>query len=195
LFLLNRVQKKYERRRRRRESHNAVERRRREHINDRIQELGALLPHYMLLDSPSSPLQSGGGSSGINQDFSFVNGKPSKATILSKSVDHIKELKSDAERYQQRIRELEEALQASNQRESQWNTRMVRPSSRSPSSHMTPLQYTHQTASYTRHRAHRYRPRSHTDPQATGQVAMATTHPLPQDPHRHIDFHHTQRLY
>ncbi|KAI9285725.1 hypothetical protein BC943DRAFT_359947 [Umbelopsis sp. AD052] len=189
------VQKKYERRRRRRESHNAVERRRREHINDRIQELGALLPHYMLLDSPSSPLQSGGAPSGLNQDFSFVNGKPSKATILSKSVDHIKELKSDAERYQQRIRELEEALRASNQRESQWNTRMIRPSSRSPNTHMTPLQYNHQTASYTRHRTQRYRPRSHTDPQPAGQAAVTTPHPLPQDPHRHIDFHHTQRHY
>jgi hypothetical protein len=163
-----------------------VERRRREHINDRIQELGALLPHYMLLDSPSSPLQgsNGGASSGLNQDFSFVNGKPSKATILSKSVDHIKELKSDAERYQQRIRELEEALRASNQRESQWNTRLVRPSSRSSG---TPLQYSHhQSASYTRHRSstHRYRPRSHTDPQAH-----------PQESHRHLEFHPTQRLF
>jgi hypothetical protein len=187
-----RVQKKYERRRRRRESHNAVERRRREHINDRIQELGALLPHYMLLDSPSSPLQGGGASSGLNQDYSFVNGKPSKATILSKSVDHIKELKSDAERYQQRIRELEEALRASNQRESQWNTRLIRPTSRSPAgSQMMPLQYNHHTASYSRHRSHRYRPRSHTDPQAQDSHRQ----PPQQQQQQQLDYHYTQRLF
>ncbi|KAG2183162.1 hypothetical protein INT43_006157 [Umbelopsis isabellina] len=168
-------QKKYERRRRRRESHNAVERKRREHINDRIQELGSLLPNYMLLDTPSSPTQSATGIVATpNQDFSFANGKPSKATILSKSVDHIRDLQSDAISYKTRIRELEDALRASNQREAQWNTRMVRPSSRSPgpyisrsaTTHVTAAQYNQQQASTYRHRPHRYRPRSHTDPQS-----------------------------
>ncbi|KAJ2964846.1 hypothetical protein NQZ79_g261 [Umbelopsis isabellina] len=206
------AQKKYERRRRRRESHNAVERKRREHINDRIQELGSLLPHYMLLDTPSSPTQSANGIvSTPNQDFSFANGKPSKATILSKSVEHIRDLQSDAKSYKTRIRELEDALRASNQREAQWNTRMVRPSSRSPgpyvsrsaTTHVTATQYSQQQQAPTfRHRPHRYRPRSHTDPQShlgTGQshpnVAQShhsatQSHPnAPPENYRQIDYH------
>ncbi|KAF7726271.1 Transcription factor E3 [Apophysomyces ossiformis] len=78
-----------EKRRRRRESHNAVERRRRDNINDRIQELGTLLPE------PADD--------GIN--------RLNKGTILRKSVEQIKQLQSERNQYQQRIQELEKMLQ------------------------------------------------------------------------------------
>ncbi|EMD00929.1 hypothetical protein BAUCODRAFT_189575 [Baudoinia panamericana UAMH 10762] len=44
------VQSQEAKRRRRRESHNAVERRRRDNINERIQDLGTLLPQHRLED-------------------------------------------------------------------------------------------------------------------------------------------------
>ncbi|KAI8879248.1 HLH-domain-containing protein [Backusella circina FSU 941] len=77
-----------EKRRRRRESHNAVERRRRDNINDRIQELGTLLPDNV--------------DDGIN--------KMNKGTILRKSVEQIKKLQQDVMQYKQRIRDLELVL-------------------------------------------------------------------------------------
>ncbi|KAI9313731.1 helix-loop-helix DNA-binding domain-containing protein [Dichotomocladium elegans] len=82
-----------ERRRIRRQSHNAVERRRRDNINDRIKELGSLLPQSLTLDE--------GGVGRLN-----------KGTILRKSVDHIKLLKRDLSDYQHRVRELEATLQS-----------------------------------------------------------------------------------
>ncbi|KAI9281589.1 Myc-type, basic helix-loop-helix domain-containing protein [Sporodiniella umbellata] len=81
------VKSMMEKRRRRRESHNAVERRRRDNINERIQELGTLLP------------------------FSIEEGKLNKGTILRKSVDQIRELQNDVHFYQQKIKELEYVLQ------------------------------------------------------------------------------------
>ncbi|KAI8083930.1 helix-loop-helix DNA-binding domain-containing protein [Thamnidium elegans] len=78
-----------EKRRRRRESHNAVERRRRDNINDRIQELGTLLPDSV--------------DDGVN--------RLNKGTILRKSVDQIKKLQNDVAQHKQRVRELEMVLQ------------------------------------------------------------------------------------
>ena len=78
-----------EKRRRRRESHNAVERRRRDNINDRIHELGTLLPDLE--------------NDGIN--------KPNKGYILRKSVEQIKSLQHEVTEYSQRVRELEKMLE------------------------------------------------------------------------------------
>lgn len=104
-----------EKKRRRRESHNAgnsllncfmkhshavaylVERRRRENINDRIQELGSLLPEPMLEECNSN---CAGGTSN----------KPNKGAILRKSVDHIRLLQQDVNTYRHRIQELETIL-------------------------------------------------------------------------------------
>ncbi|KAI9032903.1 helix-loop-helix DNA-binding domain-containing protein [Phycomyces nitens] len=79
-----------EKRRRRRESHNAVERRRRDNINDRIQELGYMLPDSVENNGPN---------------------KPNKGAILRKSVDHIRQLQQDVSTYSQRVKELERTLQ------------------------------------------------------------------------------------
>lgn len=99
-----------DKRRRRRESHNAgkdiyiykpergffpshqkpVERRRRDNINERIQELGTLLPESMLENTGHA--------------------RPNKGTILKKSVEHIKLLQQEAASYQERIRKLEQML-------------------------------------------------------------------------------------
>ncbi|CAO3611324.1 unnamed protein product [Cunninghamella echinulata] len=81
------MQAMMDKRRRRRESHNAVERRRRENINDRIQELGTLLPDVMTDTT-----------------------KPNKGAILRKSVDHIRQLQQEVSTYSQRIKELEDTL-------------------------------------------------------------------------------------
>ncbi|KAI9316729.1 hypothetical protein BX666DRAFT_190762 [Dichotomocladium elegans] len=101
-------------RRRRRESHNEgklnsslidpilffyevsslvmlVERRRRDNINDRILELGQLLPETMVAEE--------GGISRLN-----------KGTILRKSVEHIRILKREIRDYQNLVRDLEETL-------------------------------------------------------------------------------------
>ncbi|KAJ2438114.1 hypothetical protein GGF42_008405 [Coemansia sp. RSA 2424] len=77
----------YEKRRRRRESHNAVERRRRDNINERIQDLFALLPDMMI----------------------DPNTKPNKGVILKKSVEYIRQLQSMIQTQGVRIRELESA--------------------------------------------------------------------------------------
>ncbi|KAI9262792.1 Myc-type, basic helix-loop-helix domain-containing protein [Sporodiniella umbellata] len=84
-----------EKKRRRRESHNAVERRRRENINERIQELGTMLPESML-EEITSPIGN--------------NSKPNKGAILRKSVDHIRMLQDQVSSYQQRILQLESQL-------------------------------------------------------------------------------------
>ncbi|KAI7872262.1 uncharacterized protein EV154DRAFT_579720 [Mucor mucedo] len=78
-----------EKKRRRRESHNAVERRRRENINERIQELGTMLPE-------------------AQEKESVVGGN--KGAILRKSVNHIRNLQRDVALYKQRIHELESQL-------------------------------------------------------------------------------------
>ncbi|ORX61998.1 hypothetical protein DM01DRAFT_1379865 [Hesseltinella vesiculosa] len=81
-----------DKRRRRRESHNAVERRRRDNINERIQELGTLLPDAL--------------DDGVNRF--------NKGTILKKSVEQIKTLQQELAQYRQRVQELESVLQQIN---------------------------------------------------------------------------------
>jgi hypothetical protein len=72
-----------------------VERRRRENINERIQELGTLLPESMLEEITVN----------IGNDT-----KPNKGAILRKSVDHIRLLQQQVIGYKQRIHELESQL-------------------------------------------------------------------------------------
>jgi cob(I)alamin adenosyltransferase len=69
--------------------YSLVERRRRENINERIQELGTLLPEIM-----AEP----------------ANNKPNKGAILRHSVDHIRQLQQQVQSYSQRVKELESAL-------------------------------------------------------------------------------------
>ncbi|CDH59703.1 hypothetical protein RO3G_16070 [Lichtheimia corymbifera JMRC:FSU:9682] len=100
------LQEMFEKRRRRRESHNAVERRRRDNINEKIQELGSLLPDHLIDAVPptanvmTASLQQGNNS---NPAARTIN----KGTILKLSVDHIKELQSELSRYKDRINQLE----------------------------------------------------------------------------------------
>ncbi|KAI7860172.1 helix-loop-helix DNA-binding domain-containing protein [Circinella umbellata] len=96
-----------EKRRRRRESHNAVERRRRDNINDRIQELGTLLPESLTAEE--------GGVARLN-----------KGTILRKSVEQIRMMQKDLHNYQQRVRELEETLNQLNHQNSSRRARNTR---------------------------------------------------------------------
>jgi hypothetical protein len=72
-----------------------VERRRRENINERIQELGTMLPETMLEELASVNIN------GNN------NNKPNKGAILRKSVDHIRILQQEVTNHKQRIYELE----------------------------------------------------------------------------------------
>ncbi|KAG0171478.1 hypothetical protein DFQ28_009204 [Apophysomyces sp. BC1034] len=102
------LQEMFEKRRRRRESHNAVERRRRDNINERIQELSTLLPEHMLETAPTSS-----NAMSIAGNQNVPNGKAvNKGTILKLSVDHIKELREEVVRYKDRIKELEQLIEA-----------------------------------------------------------------------------------
>lgn len=76
-----------------------VERRRRENINDRIQELGTMLPDTMLEELASSVNVNGGN-----------NNKPNKGAILRKSVDHIRILQQEVTNHKLRIYELQRQL-------------------------------------------------------------------------------------
>ncbi|KAI8077488.1 hypothetical protein BDF21DRAFT_341780 [Thamnidium elegans] len=91
------LQEMFEKRRRRRESHNAVERRRRDNINERIHDSAPTSSNVMSVSSG----QVGANGRAIN-----------KGTILKLSVDHIKELREDVGRYQERIRELEQMIES-----------------------------------------------------------------------------------
>ncbi|KAG1147095.1 hypothetical protein G6F37_006543 [Rhizopus arrhizus] len=102
------LQEIFEKRRRRRESHNAVERRRRENINDRIQELCALLPERLIEAAPTSSNVMSVTNGQANTNGRAIN----KGTILKLSVDHIKELREEVTQYQERIRELEQMIEA-----------------------------------------------------------------------------------
>lgn len=77
-----------EKRRKRRESHNAVERRRRDHINEKIQELSALLPEFA----------------------SDATNKPNKGVVLRRSVEYIRHMQLFAARQMDRTLELEQVL-------------------------------------------------------------------------------------
>lgn len=81
--------KQYEKERQKKNNHNLIERRRRFNINDRIKELGTLLPSAELNDS-----------------------RQNKGTILKASVDYIKKLQRDAHKakaYEAKQRQLEES--------------------------------------------------------------------------------------
>jgi hypothetical protein len=75
-----------DKRRKRRESHNAVERRRRDNINDKIQELNALLP---------------------TDNATPASSKTNKGIILKRTVDYVRTVNSGIHRMDDRIRELE----------------------------------------------------------------------------------------
>lgn len=83
----------------------SVERRRRDNINDRIHELGQMLPEAMTAEE--------GGVGRLN-----------KGTILRKSVEQIKLLQTDLQSYQQRVIELEETLRRLTSTKVQPNTRV-----------------------------------------------------------------------
>ncbi|KAG1148647.1 hypothetical protein G6F37_001198 [Rhizopus arrhizus] len=102
------LQEIFEKRRRRRESHNAVERRRRDNINDRIQELCTLLPERLIESAPTSSNVMSVTNGQANTNGRAIN----KGTILKLSVDHIKELREEVAQYQERIRELEQMIEA-----------------------------------------------------------------------------------
>jgi hypothetical protein len=90
-----------ERRRRRRESHNAVERRRRDNINEKIKELCDLLPEQFLmaaLDIQGNPI--------------VKDERPNKGTILSRSVDYIKQLQVVIDEQNRREVELQEMVRS-----------------------------------------------------------------------------------
>lgn len=79
--------------RQKKDNHNQIERRRRYNINDRIKELGSLLPN----SSEESKYQS------LVRDL-----KQHKGTILKASVDYIKLLKQDVNELERTNQELEE---------------------------------------------------------------------------------------
>lgn len=97
-----------ERRRRRRESHNAVERRRRDNINEKIQELATLVPDSLLYaaDPLASPTGPGSQASNLTKD-----GKPNKGTILSRSVDYIRNLQAVIDEQNRKELEMRDLVQ------------------------------------------------------------------------------------
>ncbi|KAI7871629.1 hypothetical protein BDF14DRAFT_1718732 [Spinellus fusiger] len=95
------LQEIFEKRRRRRESHNAVERRRRDNINERIQE-------HMLESAPTSSNV----ISSVNSQTGASGKAINKGTILKMSVDHIKDLREEVSAYKNRIKELEQLIEA-----------------------------------------------------------------------------------
>lgn len=97
-----------QRRRRRRESHNAVERRRRDNINEKIQELATLVPNSLLYasDPLASPTGPGSATSNLTKD-----GKPNKGTILSRSVDYIRNLQAVIDEQNRKELEMRDLVQ------------------------------------------------------------------------------------
>jgi Helix-loop-helix DNA-binding domain len=100
-----------EKKQKRRESHNAVERRRRDNINEKIQELAAIIPDEFMapaaaLHGPASPL-SASPSTHHAPDGTI---KHNKGVILRKSVDYIRSLQDIVKESQRRARRLEEEV-------------------------------------------------------------------------------------
>jgi hypothetical protein len=101
-----------EKKQKRRESHNAVERRRRDNINEKIQELAAIIPDEFMtpasaaLHGPGSPL-SASPSTHHAPDGTI---KHNKGVILRKSVDYIRSLQDIVKESQRRARRLEEEV-------------------------------------------------------------------------------------
>lgn len=101
-----------EKRQKRRESHNAVERRRRDNINEKIQELAAIIPDEFMTP-PSAMLH--GASSPLGQSPATHHApdgtiKHNKGIILRKSVDYIRSLQDVVKESQRRARRLEEEV-------------------------------------------------------------------------------------
>src|SRR6266516_91342 len=101
-----------EKRQKRRESHNAVERRRRDNINEKIQELAAIIPDEFM--TPSSMIHGGTSPplSGSPATHHAPDGtiKHNKGVILRKSVDYIRSLQDVVKESQRRARRLEEEV-------------------------------------------------------------------------------------
>ena len=101
-----------EKRQKRRESHNAVERRRRDNINEKIQELAAIIPDEFMTPSSiihegASPPLSASPSTHHAPDGTI---KHNKGVILRKSVDYIRSLQDVVKESQRRTRRLEEEV-------------------------------------------------------------------------------------
>ena len=100
-----------DKRQKRRESHNAVERRRRDNINEKIQELAAIIPDEFMtpasqIHGPSSPLS----ASPATHHAPDGTIKHNKGVILRKSVDYIRSLQDVVKEAQRRARRLEEEV-------------------------------------------------------------------------------------
>jgi hypothetical protein len=100
-----------EKRQKRRESHNAVERRRRDNINEKIQELAAIIPEEFMMPASgligtSSPLS----ASPATHHAPDGTVKHNKGIILRKSVDYIRSLQDVVKESQRRTRRLEEEV-------------------------------------------------------------------------------------
>jgi Helix-loop-helix DNA-binding domain len=100
-----------EKRQKRRESHNAVERRRRDNINEKIQELAAIIPDEFMtpasaIHGQSSPL----GASPATHHAPDGTIKHNKGIILRKSVDYIRSLQDVVKESQRRAKRLEEEV-------------------------------------------------------------------------------------
>jgi Helix-loop-helix DNA-binding domain len=101
-----------EKRQKRRESHNAVERRRRDNINEKIQELAAIIPDEFM--TPAGMMH-GGASSPLSASPATHHApdgtiKHNKGVILRKSVDYIRSLQDVVKESQRRARRLEEEV-------------------------------------------------------------------------------------
>lgn len=92
-----------------------MERRRRENINDRIHELGRLLPESMLEEITNASNNGSHSPSPSSNNSTNPNiSKPNKGAILRKSVDHIRLLQQEANTYRQRVQDLERLLEQYN---------------------------------------------------------------------------------
>lgn len=100
-----------EKRQKRRESHNAVERRRRDNINEKIQELAAIIPLEFM--TPPTAIHSGSpphSTSPATHHAPDGTIKHNKGVILRKSVDYIRSLQDVVKESQRRTRRLEEEV-------------------------------------------------------------------------------------
>jgi hypothetical protein len=100
-----------EKRQKRRESHNAVERRRRDNINEKIQELAAIIPPEFMTPPTAihgaSPPHAASPATHHAPDGTI---KHNKGVILRKSVDYIRSLQDVVKESQRRARRLEEEV-------------------------------------------------------------------------------------
>lgn len=106
-----------EKARRRREFHNAVERRRRDHIKEKIKELGQLVP-LSLLTPLTCAVQHFLNKNALSEEtrnllnaVKVKEAKPNKATILLRSVDYITHLQYVIDKQQKRRQEIEQKIQ------------------------------------------------------------------------------------